>query len=65
MKYVIWNKTKDQFWYDGKRHNEPKGQWSNQYYATKYSFEELEAVDKSTWFGIDGDVVLAVIALNM
>lgn len=59
MKYVIWNKTKDQFWAEDEYQ---RGHWSNRYYATKYTLEELEIKCKS-WFDGSGDIVFGVMAI--
>lgn len=57
MKWVIWNKTKDLFW------NKDSKDWTNRYYATKFSMEELEA-EKLSIMG-SGDLILAMIAINV
>jgi hypothetical protein len=59
MKYVIWNKTRDMF-YDAS-----ENEWSNRFYATKYTYDELETVLAKKWFGEGGDLILAVIAVNV
>ena len=56
MKWVIWNKTQDKFW------SEAQGEWSNRYYATKYSMEELE-YDIRKFVG-NNDLILAVVAVS-
>lgn len=63
MKYIIWNKTKDKFW--SNKGKDIKGHWSNRYYATKYTQEELEKILSNTWFAFDGDLILAMIAVNV
>lgn len=57
MKYVIWNKTQDKFW------SETQREWSNRYYATKYTFNELEKLMPS--FLGSKDVLFAVLAINI
>ncbi len=64
MKYVIWNQTKNQFWSKGNM-NDPEGHWSNRYYATKYTQEEIEKEASRTWITDDGDVIFAMIALHV
>lgn len=39
MKWVIWNKTEDKYW---SKHLTQNGEWLSRWYATKYSYEELE-----------------------
>lgn len=57
MNWVIWNKTKDKFWDDKNK------EWTNQYYATKFTTKELDTrLSKKTWLG-GGDVILAVVAV--
>lgn len=62
MKYVIWNQTQNKFWNKGNE-NDQKGHWTNRYYATKYSQEEIEKIASQVWFDGSGDVVFAMIAL--
>ncbi len=61
FKWVIYNQTQDKFWNAKCKH------WSNRYYATKYSTEELEKIASQTWFVSDGngDCVVAVIAISV
>jgi hypothetical protein len=59
MKWVIWNKTKDAFW------DAREKEWSNRYYATKYTYEELETAVTSKWFGSEGDLILGIIAIHV
>ena len=58
MKYVIWNKTQDKFW------DNDEEKWSNRYYATKFTIEELEHLNTNQ-FAIDDDIILAVIVLHI
>ena len=59
MKYVIWNKTKDMFW------SENTNDWSNRFYSTKYSLDELEDLVNPVWFDGSNDLILAVISINV
>lgn len=56
MKWIIWNKTRDKYW------DNLNKEWSNQYYATTYTTEELEnnVVLYDIWHG---DLILAVVAI--
>ena len=62
MKWVIWNKTYDKFWSDGNI-NDEHGHWTNRYYASKYTLEELEN-KKYDFCGCD-DIIFGVIAINV
>ena len=57
MKWVIWNKTQDKFW------SEEQNEWSNRYYATKYSIYELE-YNIRKFVGYK-DLILAVVAVSV
>jgi len=62
MKWVIWNKTQDKFWSDGNI-NDDRGHWTNRYYASKYTLEEIEKKQIS-FFGYD-DIIFGVIAISV
>lgn len=57
MKWVIWNKTQDKFW------SEIQGEWSNRYYATKYTMVELENAIKK--FVGNSDLIIAVVVVSV
>lgn len=59
LKYVIWNMDIDKFWKDAGIDSE----WSNRYYATKYTVEELNKLGQ--WYDGSGDRVVALIALSI
>jgi hypothetical protein len=57
MKWIIWNKTVDKFW------SEEQNEWSNRFYATKYSTKELEHKIKK--FVGCTDLIVAMIAVSV
>jgi len=52
MNYLIWNFDKNLFW------NEHSNEWSNKYYASTFTEEELEGI--RTKFIGNGNLVLAL-----
>lgn len=59
LKYVIWNMDIDKFWKD----DGIDSGWSNRYYATKYTVEELSSMTQS-FYEYDYRIV-ALIALSI